>query len=104
MKWTTKKINISMKDGNETIEAKCNGIFAIHDFIPLYKGNYKNLKTLTHIPTGRALILRSTTGRLYRAVKELDKLDWEGVAPEVSMPATFDMEVFRKIESNAANF
>jgi len=98
MKWVNTKITIQTHDGEKVVDAKCKGIFAIHDFIT-NKEKYKKYKTLTHIPTGVAIILTATIEQLYRAVKQLDKLDWTNVENGEKPPATFDLELFKKIQN-----
>ena len=101
MKWSNAKITIYVwsDDGKNSVRkditAKCKGIFAIHD-------NYENpeLKTLTHIPSGMSLIKESTIGLLYRATKQFEILDWDGVEAEQKPPKTFNLERFRQIQSS----
>ena len=99
MKWSNAKITIYVwsDDGKNSarkdIIAKCKGIFAIHD-------NYNNpeFKTLTHIPTGKLLIAESSTMKLYKATKQLELLDWEGVDEGKKPPKTFNLEKFREVQ------
>ena len=100
MKWADTKITIKLYDKDDvTINAKCKGIFAIHDIMDDGQASdLTGVKSLTHIPSGSTLIKQSTIGKLYRAAKQLQNLDWEGIEYGEKPPETFDMDGFRHIQ------
>jgi len=96
MKWSDCKITIYDKDHKPIeIEAKCKGLFAMHKSL-----DDENLLALSLIPLGANILNETTKGRIYKAVKELEQLDWSQVKEyNQKPPESFEYNKFRSIQN-----